>query len=363
MISCVIFITNSLKTEYTELSKDFPDILVQRYYGGKVHFIDQKLADEFKKFPSVSPVQPRIWGEYYFGNGKIYTTIFGIQSYTRHFTHEIDNIAQDLDEAFSEEGVEENYMITSKNLYEFLSKYTQTYGSVPFFTPKGEIVNLVKAGEFKSGNSLMDNDIILMSEENAREILGIPNGFYSDIVLEVSNKKEAEFSANKIRQANPDLRVITKEEILKKYEFLYDFKSGWFLALLITCAATFSIILYDKSSGIRSEEKREIAILKAVGWDISDIIKFKLTEATILSVLTFFIALSLAIFYVYILKAPILSDVFTGFSNLKLDFDLIFAGNFKVVALLFFLTVPLYVGVSIIPSFKVATKDIGEMIK
>ena len=81
------------------------------------------------------------------------------------------------------------------------------------------------------------------------------------------------------------------------------------------------------------------------------------------SVLTFFIALNLAIFYVYILKAPILSGVFTGFGNLKLDFDLIFVFDFKLIVLLFFLSVPLYVGVSIIPAYKASVRDIGEVLR
>ena len=191
----------------------------------------------------------------------------------------------------------------------------------------------------------------------------MPNGQFSDILLEISNKAEVDFLADKIRRYHHDLRVITKSEMLRKYENLYDFKSGWFLALLLTSVLAFAIILYDKSSGISSEEKREIAILKALGWDISDIIKFKLIEASILSMLTFFIALNLAIFFVYFLKAPILSEVFSGFSNLKLDFDLIFVFDFKLVVLLFLLSVPLYVAVSIIPAYKASVRDIGEVLR
>ena len=79
--------------------------------------------------------------------------------------------------------------------------------------------------------------------------------------------------------------------------------------------------------------------------------------------LTFFIALNLAIFFVYFLKAPILSEVFSGFSNLKLDFDLIFVFDFKLVVLLFLLSVPLYVAVSIIPAYKASVRDIGEVLR
>ena len=177
------------------------------------------------------------------------------------------------------------------------------------------------------------------------------------------NKNEVDFLADKIRRYHGDLRVTTKDEMIRKFEGLYDFKSGWFLALLLTSVLAFGIISYDKASGQTSQEKREIAILKALGWDISDIIKFKLIESSILSVLTFFIALNLAIFFVYFLKAPILSEVFSGFSNLKLDFDLVFVFDFKLIALLFLLSVPLYVSISIIPAYKASVRDIGEVLR
>ena len=359
LLSSVIFITNSLKAEYKGISQDLPDILVQRYYGGKAHFIDEKMVDEFLLMPSVSSVQPRIWGQYHFERESVYLTLFGVQSYQKHFDKSIDEIATNLDE------LDGDFMVASKRVYEFLQKYFRAHDLVlvPFFTPNGDLISLKKGGVFKSQNSLLNNDIILLSEENARKILGVPNGQFSDILLEISNKAEVDFLADKIRRYHQDLRVITKSEMLRKYENLYDFKSGWFLALLLTSVLAFAIILYDKASGLRSEEKREIAILKALGWDISDIIKFKLIESVILSVLTFFIALNLAIFFVYFLKAPILSEVFSGFSNLKLDFDLIFVFDFKLVVLLFLLSVPLYVAVSIIPAYKASVRDIGEVLR
>ena len=93
LLSSVIFITNSLKAEYKGISANLPDILVQRYYGGKAHFIDEKMVDEFLLMPSVSSVQPRIWGQYHFERESVYLTLFGVQSYQKHFDKSIDEIA------------------------------------------------------------------------------------------------------------------------------------------------------------------------------------------------------------------------------------------------------------------------------
>ncbi|MBO7475971.1 MAG: hypothetical protein J6T36_03455, partial [Campylobacter sp.] len=229
LLSSVIFITNSLKAEYKGISANLPDILVQRYYGGKVHFIDEKMVDEFLLMPSVSSVQPRIWGQYHFERESVYLTLFGVQSYQKHFDKSIDEIATNLD------NFDGDFMVASKRVYEFLQKYFRAHDLVlvPFFTPDGDLISLKKGGIFKSESSLLNNDIILLSEENARKILGIPNGQFTDILLEVANKAEVDFLADKIRRYHHDLRVITKSEMLRKYENLYDFKSGWFLALLV----------------------------------------------------------------------------------------------------------------------------------
>lgn len=379
LLSSCLFITQAIKGEYNAISKDLPDILVQSYYGEKSHFIDESYVDKFYEIPSVKAVSPRIWGQYYFQKEKVYSeifnkdknitlfdrfflendkayfTIFGILPYQKNFIKELDNTD------FSDKN--ENFMLISTSIREFIKIYENAFKFVPFFTPKNELIKLIPNGNFSSQSSLLNSDFIAMSEENARKILGIKNGFYSDIVLEISNKNEVNFIAEKIRLNYPDLRVLTKDEIIKKYKFLYDYKSGFFLMLLAILALTFIVILYDKASGLRSEEKREIGILRAIGWDISDIIKFKIYESLILSVLAFFIAITLAIFYVFILQAPILSDIFMGYTHLKPKFDLSFTLDFKILTMLFLLSVPLYISATIIPSFKAASSDEMEILR
>lgn len=379
LLSSCLFITQAIKGEYNAISKDLPDILVQSYYGEKSHFIDESYVDKFYEIPSVKAVSPRIWGQYYFQKEKVYSeifnkdknitlfdrfflendkayfTIFGILPYQKNFIKELDNTD------FSDKN--ENFMLISTSVREFVKIYENAFKFVPFFTPKNELIKLIPNGNFSSQSSLLNSDFIAMNEENARKILGIKNGFYSDIVLEISNKNEVNFIAEKIRLNYPDLRVLTKDEIIKKYKFLYDYKSGFFLMLLAILALTFIVILYDKASGLRSEEKREIGILRAIGWDISDIIKFKIYESLILSVLAFFIAITLAIFYVFILQAPILSDIFMGYTHLKPKFDLSFTLDFKILTMLFLLSVPLYISATIIPSFKAASSDEMEILR
>jgi ABC-type lipoprotein release transport system permease subunit len=71
----------------------------------------------------------------------------------------------------------------------------------------------------------------------------------------------------------------------------------------------------------------------------------------------------LALGFVYILKAPLLQNIFTGYSQLKTSFNLPFAFDFQTLVLIFFLSVPIYIAATIIPSWRSATLEADEVIR
>lgn len=356
MLSSVIFITNSLNLEYKTISKEFPEIIVQKSIGGRNVPLTPDDVERFWEFPSISSIEGRVWGQYYFERNRIYLTIFGIKTFTNYHSDDIRIVAENFPEG-------KNLMVASPEVLKFFKDDIAIYSGVPFFTPDNDMIKIGVGGEFKFRNSLENADIILLDENVTRRVLGLKEPLYTDFVVRVPNHEEIDLTADKIRITNPSLKVITKDEMLREYQLLYDYKSGWFLMLLMVAFIAYAVILYDKASGLRSEERREIGILKALGWEISHIIRYKLMEATIMSVLAFLVGLVVAIFFVYGLNAPFLMRVFSGYDALKPSFELMFSMDVKIISLLFLTTVPLYIAVCIIPAWKVAAADAGEVLR
>jgi ABC-type lipoprotein release transport system permease subunit len=232
-----------------------------------------------------------------------------------------------------------------------------------FIKPDGSVKKVLFGGVFDSDIELEANDVIVMSKTNVRDIFELSEEMATDIVVRVSNPNEIDTIALKIKQIMPEVRVITNEAIKVNYENIFNYKSGIFLALFIISIFTFFIIIYDKASGLSSEEKKEVGILKAIGWKVEDVLKEKFYESFIISFFAYILGITISLMYVYLFQAPLIRDIFIGYSNLKPSFELPFVFDIQTLVLVFFLSVPIYIASIIIPSWRVATLDADEVIR
>ncbi|MEA3370501.1 MAG: FtsX-like permease family protein [Campylobacterota bacterium] len=355
LLTSVFFITNSMKYELNATVDALPEIIVQNTKASRHTDISIESADLLLDIPGVSSVNARVWGYYYFANAGVNFTLVGIDEFEEQYSSTLENVVKKSE--FDSTG-----MYVGQGVRKIMSSsYYKEYFN--FIKPDGTIKKVDILGVFDSEIELESNDIIVMSKDNLREIFGIEESEATDLVIKVANIEEIENIALKIEQLFPNARVITNDDMKLSYENIFNYKSGVFLALFVISIFTFFIIIYDKMSGLSSEQKREVGILKAIGWRVEDVLKSKFYESLILSLFAYFLGVILAMAYVYIFNAPLLSDIFIGYSDLKPLFKISFVLDLQTLFLVFFLSVPVYIAATIIPSWKVATLEADEVIR
>jgi hypothetical protein len=158
---------------------------------------------------------------------------------------------------------------------------------ISFRSYSGKLHSFVVADVLPQASELVSADLVLMSEESFRAFFDYPAGHYTDIALSVANPLEVRNVALKLAAALPDARPILRDEVLRTYASIFDWREGIVLALLSAAILAFGILAWDKASGLSAEEKREIGILKAIGWETGDVIKMKFWEGLLVSLTAF----------------------------------------------------------------------------
>lgn len=359
LTSSILFIKNSLQKEISQALENQSDFIIQKTIANKIKDIDTSLIDKFYEINGVSKVTQRVYGQYYFMPENVYFTIIGID-----FFEETTN--QDLKELLNflniSNFLEKDSMIIGNGVKKVLDKYAY-FDSYDFKIENENSKNIRIFKDLPKEANLIANDLIIMDINIAKKILDIKPDFATDIVLDVPNPLERQNVKEQILLKESNIRILQKDELKKEYENMFNYKGGIFLILFIVVIFTFILVLYQRYSMISSNDKREIGILKAVGWSIKDIIKLKIIENFIVAFMAFIIGVIFAYIFVFILQAPILKNIFIGFSNIKNDF--ILNQNIKIsnlITLFLFFIVP-FLSAVLIPVWKIAVIDATKSMK
>ncbi|QDF29767.1 ABC transporter permease [Halarcobacter anaerophilus] len=359
LLCSIFFISNSIKYELNSTLKSLPQITVQKLKAGRHYDIDTSAVDEILNIAGVQDAVARVWGYYYFENAGVNFSVIGIDEFENQYKESLNKVVKEFDFSKAQES---SSMIIGTGVKKVLDEnYYKEYFN--FIKPDGTFKKVNIAGVFQDNLELESNDTILLPKELAMEIFGMEENKATDIVVKVANPEEIFTVASKIKLLYPDTRVITNKELEISYQNIFDYKGGVFLALFIVSIFTFFIIIYDKASGLSSEEKKEIGILKAIGWKVEDVLKEKFYESFIISFISYILGILIAFTFVYIFNAPLLREIFTGYSQLKTSFELPFVLDFNTLFLVFFLSVPIYIAATIVPSWRSATIETDKVIR
>jgi len=339
LLASVMFFAYALKREAAVILGDAPEMVVQKTAAGRHELVPLSYIERIKDIPGVAAVAARLWGYYYDPiTGANYTLVVP------------NNPPQPPGSISIGEGVARARLASEGDIIEF-----KAYDAA--------ILNLEVKGLLSPRSALVSSDLVLVSEDDFRRLFGTPKDRATDLTLKIRNPREILTIAVKIAGILPDTRQILRDEILRTYDAVFDWRGGLLVVILAGSLLAFIIFAWDKASGLSAEERREIGILKAIGWETSDVILMKAWEGLAVSLSAFLVGILLAYAHVFFASAKLFEPVLKGWSVLYPQFRVTPYIDTAQIAALFFLTVVPYTVATILPSWRAAIVDPDSVMR
>lgn len=349
----ILFLSYSFKQEAMLILKGSPELIVQKMSGGRHELIPVKRSKYIAGIPGVSSVEPHYWGYYYDALIKANYTVVAASTPLSRNNRVLRGRLPEKDET----GVVALGREVAK------ARFVDLGGTVALLSSAGELLDFEVVGIFEAESELLTADLVVIGLPDVIKLFRIPDGLATDLAVSVSNETEAPVIAAKIRTEFPDTRPILKNEIIRTYDAVFGWRSGLIVTLFAGALVAFIILAWDKASGLSAEEKKEIGILKAIGWETSDILEMKFWEGLAISLSSFLLGVILAYIHVYLFGASFFAPALKGWSVIYPDFRLVPFIDPYQIAMLMSLTVIPYIASTIIPSWKAAITDPDEVMR
>ncbi len=342
LIASAMFFSSALRREADLALAGAPELIVQQLRLGRQDMIPASALEQLAAIRGVRAVEGRLWGYYYDRiSGANYTVMVPTDA----------QMIPARGEVIVGEGVPR-------------ARGLKWEGAPLFFSRTvGDLNRFDVARVFGTESALLTADLVLMHEADFRSFFGVPEGMFTDMAVSIRNSREIGTIIEKAQLMLPDSRFVTREDISRTYQKLFDWREGLLVALAGVAMLAFAIFAAEKASGLSAEEAREIGVLKAIGWDTRDVIAMKLWEGGLVSIGAFLLGTVLAFAHVFWLGAPIFAPVLRGWSVIYPSFRLAPAIDGLQIVTLFLLTTVPYAAATLVPIWRAASADPDQVMR
>jgi ABC-type lipoprotein release transport system permease subunit len=332
-VASTLFLTEALRAEAAAALRGAPDLVVQRLSAGRHDLIAAAEVEKLSAIRGVERAVGRRWGYLHRSVSQANLTVM----------------------------VPERFWGTDREVVigEGVARVEQlSAGATMRLTASsGEGLDVTVREIIPAGTALLTTDLLLVSEATFLRLFEADPARYTDIALHVPNAKEIPKVAEKVLRLVPGARAITRPEMVRTYQSIFDWRSGLVTVVLSSAILAFALVAWDKAAGLSAEERREIGILKAIGWDVADVLLVKAWEGAVLSAAAFTAGTVAAYLHVFVGSAALFAPVLQGWSTLAPRLHLTLAPGAMQLATLFFLTVVPYTVATVVPAWRSATAD------
>jgi ABC-type lipoprotein release transport system permease subunit len=346
VVSLVLYV-DAHHREAEALLRSSPDVVVQRLRGGRHELSPSDRAGVIREIRGVSDVTPRVWGYSFDPPTGATLTLWGAKS--------IPEEALEFHEGSMPDGRSGGACVIGRGIAD--ARFLGLGDRMPFRCADGELVAPVVRGIFTADSAMLTNDLVVLPTETVRRILGIETGFSTDLAVDVANPNEVDVVARKILERWPDARAVTRRQILQTYDAVFDWRGGVWMVVISGAIAAFSILVWDRASGLSIDEYRSIGVLKAVGWKTSEVMELKAAEGLVISAFSSVTGLIAAEIHLNVFNGVGFAPVIKGWSVLYPSFDVTpELGAYGLLVCIPLAVLP-YVAASLVPAWRAAVTD------
>ncbi len=347
LVASFQFLSASLTATAESLLTEAPEIVVQKMSAGRQESVPLEYLDRLGKLYGIRAKVPRIWGYYFDETSGANYTVLAVDP---ELMPRGDQLLQAIDGRLPEPGQGE--VVLGRGVVDNLKLGNRRNFSL--FRPDLSLKPLTVVGTFLPSTEVMTSDLIFTTLDSARDLFAIPAGAATDLCVYVANPVEIATIAKKIAALLPDTRVLTRPQIRQTYQVVFGWRSGFASICLLAALAAFAILAWDKASGLSAEEKREIAILKVLGWQTGDILVLRFWESLIVAGLAFLLGCSAAYLHVFYLGGSLFRPILLGWSVIQPGLHLLPTVTGRDLLLIFTLSVVPYLAATVIPAWRAA---------
>ncbi|MFC2173903.1 ABC transporter permease, partial [Acidobacteriota bacterium] len=116
-------------------------------------------------------------------------------------------------------------------------------------------------------------------------------------------------------------RVVTRDVLAEVTESAYSTRSGVFQIMWLVLLMTVIILAWTQGASMSIEMRREIGILKAIGWGIADVVETRMLEALIIGITGVLAGMIGGLTYL-LAGAPGMKGYFMGWSSVYPEFPI-----------------------------------------
>ena len=353
VLASLLLYLEAHRREADRLLETAPEIVVQRLRGGRHELTPVSRAEPIRQIRGVAEVTPRVWGYTYDPPTGATFTLWGADSVPREALQ------------FGEGEFPGNEALGGCVVGQGVAdaRFLGVGDRLPMKDADGELLAPRVEGVFTASSVLLTNDLVVMPTPMLRRVLGIEPGYATDLAVRVRNPNEVDIVVRKIQEMWPDVRSVTRRQIMRTYDAIFDWRGGLWAAVLMSSILAFSILVWDKASGLSAEEYRTVGVLKAVGWKSRDVMELKVWEGTIVSVISLLLGMAAAQVHLIVYQGAVFARVVKGWSVLFPAIDVTpRLDTYTVLVCLPLVVVP-YVAASLLPTWRATVTDPDSVMR